>query len=213
MDRAIDATRYVWVDEDGKEIDPQITLQWMRAYEEIKRKIETLRCKDKLTFDEANETLKFEDSYSRIIAIYHLYPKMDRQNWLRLLGDNWSSCDNISVFRLFFKDVLGSKGPINEMMNEADQAAFDKLPEVLTVYRGCGKRNMIGASWSLDKAVAQKFPFLERYKVKEPLLVTGKVNKANVLALKLDRNEQEIITFSAKRIMVEPLLVSPFATA
>jgi len=185
----------------------------MESYEERKKEIAALLCKEKLTFDEAVRTLIFEDSYSRIVAIYHLYRKMDRQEWFRLLGEYWTVCDNISMLRLFLKSVLGTKGPINTMMDEAEQAAFDELPEVLTVYRGCGKKNIVGASWTLDRKVAEKFPFLERYKAKEPLIITAEVKKKNALALKLSRNEREIITFSAKRLMVEPLLVSPFATA
>jgi hypothetical protein len=44
------------------------------------------------------------------------------------------------------------------MMNRAERATYDSLPELLTVYRGCFTHNKEGMSWSLDRKVAEKFP-------------------------------------------------------
>ncbi len=44
-----------------------------------------------------------------------------------------------------------------------------------------------------------------RYRAERPLLVTASVLKRRVLAIKLDRDEAEIITFAARRTAVEML--------
>lgn len=64
---------------------------------------------------------------------------------------------------------------------------------------------MYGASWSLDKQTAERFPFLARYRADDPVLVTGLVQKQHVLAVLLGRNEQEIVSFNVQHVKVEPL--------
>jgi hypothetical protein len=75
----------------------------------------------------------------------------------------------------------------------------------VTVYRGCSARYMRGVSWTLDQQVARKFPFLDWYRVSDPVLVTATVRKEHVLAVFLGREEQEIVTFKARRVSVERL--------
>ena len=145
------------------------------------------------------------DSYSRLPEMLVLHCKMERSEWLRLLGLNWSSCDNISSFRRLLRDFLPDTGPVPELMDHEEVEAYMALPDQITVYRGCGPMNMMGASWTLDREVAAKFPTLHRYWQAEPLLVTGKVRRHHVLAVKLDRKEMEIITFRVKKVSVERL--------
>jgi hypothetical protein len=90
------------------------------------------------------------------------------------------------------------------MMSPEENAAYDALPDKVIVYRGCGKTNMMGMSWSLDREIANRFPHTQRYKVCEPLLITATVPKSRVLAVKLDRAENEVLTFSAKLVFQEP---------
>ena len=94
---------------------------------------------------------------------------MQHEEWLKLLGEQWSGCDNIGRHRLFLKDIIGTSKPIPEMMNRKEQAAFDKLPDTLTIYRGCSQKNMIGVSYATERTVAEKFPFYARYHADEPL--------------------------------------------
>ena len=91
------------------------------------------------------------------------------------------------------------------MMDSAELVAYRSLPARLTVFRGCGEINMLGASWSLDRDVAARFLTLNRYRQTAPLLVTATLRRDRVLALKLDRDESEIITFHARRTAIEPL--------
>lgn len=180
------------------------------SYEKALESIAHLKTLKTLTEEEAFEILDFEDSYSRLYETLLLHGKMLHQDWCKVLAYVWSISDNISTHRHALKQLLGTVGPIKELMDDKELIAFDSLQDVVTIYRGCCKRNMVGASWSTDKNVAEKFPFLNRYRVKAPILVTGKVKKKNILAYKLDRNEFEIITFSARRTSIESLDITVF---
>ena len=64
---------------------------------------------------------------------------------------------------------------------------------------------MYGASWSLCKETAERFPFLNRYRVPSPLIVTATVRKNEIIALKRDRGEDEIITLYPEIEAVEAI--------
>ena len=52
----------------------------------------------------------------------------------------------------------------------------------------------------MNPDVARGFVKLARYRVPDPVLVTAIVRKQDVLAIKLDRQEEEVITFKARRV-------------
>lgn len=151
------------------------------------------------------------DSYSRMNILVELGFAMPAQEWHIVLSEFWTMCDNISQYRRLLRRMLPAAGPVPGMMTPDELAAYDALPEWLTVYRGCGHHNMLGASWSLSRVMAARFPTLMRYRQACPLLVTATVPRHRVLALKLDRDEHEIITFAARRVSVEPIEAPPVA--
>jgi hypothetical protein len=134
-----------------------------------------------------------------------LFHRMDYDDWLAPLGSQWSICDNIREHLRELRCVLGTKGPLLPMMSPEEQSAFVSLPDLITVFRGGSASHLRGVSWSLDPQVARRFPSLDRYRVPDPVLVTAVTRKQDVLAFIFDREEQEIITFRAKRKSVEPL--------
>lgn len=158
-----------------------------------------------MNYQEAADHLKWCDSFTRLPQLIALHSCMAPADWLRLLGDEWTVCDNIGRYRLELRRLLPRTGPVLEMMTGEEQAAYRSLPERLTVFRGCGINNMLGACWSLAPGVAARFPTLNRYRQSEPLLVTATVKRERVLAVKLDREEVEIITFMARRTAVSAL--------
>lgn len=153
----------------------------------------------------ARKRLRFCDSYSRMETLVELADDMWEDQWHLVLGEEWSCCDNIGLYFDNLRQLLPKRGPVLPMMDDAERAAYAALPEVVTVYRGCGRNNMRGASWSLEREVAARFPFLNRYYAETPILVTATVRKHQILALKLDRDEAEVITFAARRASVEPI--------
>jgi hypothetical protein len=92
------------------------------------------------------------------------------------------------------------------MMTPDENAAYDALPEVVTIYRGCdaNSASLPGISWSLNQDVANLHPFLTRFLAKKPTVLTACVPKHWILAVKLGRGEEEIITFAADVKMIRP---------
>lgn len=157
-----------------------------------------------ITAEEMDRALQFCNSYNRLPALLDLHPRAIRSGveaeWKALLGREWSICDNISEYLNDLIDILPADGPVVEMMGDDEQAAFAQLPDIVTVYRGAGRFNRMGASWSLDEQVARRFPTLNRYRQKTPMLYTARVPKERILAVKLDREEAEVITLAAEII-------------
>jgi hypothetical protein len=153
-----------------------------------------------MNFEQAREAVRYAHSYNRANIILDLYEQMQRSDWLRILCDEWESTDNLSTLRHRFKNALGSQGPLLEMMTPGEQLRYDALPLEVTVYRGCSifdKRagGIHGMSWTLSLEVAKKFPTLKRYMVSYPVVYRANVKKSRVLAVKLSRDEEELITF------------------
>lgn len=154
------------------------------------------------TKESAKESLRFCDSYSRLPEILEMLFQDDTE-WLSLLGREWEGFDNIGVhldelLMSPFGELLG-QGPISEMMTEQEQQIYDELPEFVTIYRGCFAINKKGLCWTTDINVAKKFPTLNRYRqAGQPLLIKAVAKKTNVLAVKLGREEMEIITYLPK---------------
>ena len=164
----------------------------------------------RLSIDDASKTLAFCDSYSRLPALLEIRHQMAESDWLRLLGDEWSGFDNISHHidglidsPLCWMFELGARVK-HEMMTTAEQAAFNALPDTFTVYRGCHCVNKWGLSWTLSREIAEEFPTLNRYQRRDQqaLLITAQVKKSEVIAVKLDREESEIITRHPKCISI-----------
>jgi len=116
--------------------------------------------------------------------------------WFRALGRHWSTCDTIGLHRHQVANVLSRATPEQRlaMMEAVELATWATLPPVFTVWRGAHAVNADGLSWSLDREVAARFPFLPGYarQGEAPLLLTGCVRRSDCI-LKLDRRESEII--------------------
>ena len=152
---------------------------------------------------EAWERLRLADS---VMAGYWLGILLGRtkgasKTW-RAVGERWPNCDRLTPYRFLFDPYLreyrNTRGfPIVEAMAPAERAAYDALPETVVVYRGCYANNRLGLAWSLNRATATTFATqLARYwqPGRIPLLLTGHVRRRNIAFVKLDRNEQEIVT-------------------
>jgi hypothetical protein len=124
---------------------------------------------------------------------------------LKLLGEQWSGFDNISDHLYELAEILAGSGPVREMMTGAEWRKYESLPDTVTIYRGCSPNNHSGLSWSLVREVAETFPFLNRYRADQPLIVTARAQKSDIVALKDDRDELEIITIDPEIISVEPI--------
>ena len=152
---------------------------------------------------------RYYNSFSRLEAVLNCLDYLDHDDWRKVLGECWDSCDNIRDHFHVLRRLLGRRGPVLQMMISAEVEAYWSLPDLVTVYRGCDRSVLTGASWSLDRSVAEGFPFIPRYRALDPVLVTATVPRHRILAIKLGREEEEIITFNARRRKVENA-ISPF---
>lgn len=145
---------------------------------------------------------------------------LSKTDFVRLLGEWWSSFDNIGEFSEWLEDLdvfldMGYYGTVREMMTPEELTAWEALPEMVTIYRGCYDINKWGWSWSLSKDVAKKFPIYHRYRRsgEQALLVTAKAHKKNVIAVKLGRNEFEVITRYPKHLSTHYMKLPVSSTA
>ncbi len=155
-----------------------------------------------MTYEQGLEAMRYANSYTRAPIVLGLQQHMERSDWLRIVRDEWDGTDNLSKFRRRFKNALGFKGPLPDMMTPKEQHRYDALPVEVMIYRGCSffdkkAGGLHGMSWTLDFEVAKAFPTLGRYQVEYPVVYRATVKKNRILAVKLERGEEEVITFGA----------------
>jgi hypothetical protein len=158
-----------------------------------------------MNLDEArNYIYRTTDTFRCMDGTVDLMGEMEWEEWLTLLGEVWTGCAAVGLSRRHLESWL-PRGPIPQMMTKVEQAALDALPDRVTIYRGCGPVNERGLSWSLDRDMAKRFPFLPRYRTAVPMLLTGTIRKSRITALKLGVDEQEVIVLGPVRHTTEYL--------
>jgi hypothetical protein len=145
------------------------------------------------SMDEISKSLWFTDSYSRLDYIMEAF--QPTPDWFELLGDNWSSCDNVRDHADALVEVFKRHKHLTPyLMDEDDSRAFLELPDYITVYRGQDEDYDLGLSWTLDENRAKWFAtHAMRYKTDNPVLITAVIHKADIFAVKVGRGEQEVV--------------------
>ena len=169
--------------------------------------------------DYLREILVREDSYSRMPTLLALYPlcracgTAAKDAWFTVLGDEWTSCDNVGSYLPELTTVLrANQRRWKLLMDEREAAAHRELPPAVTLYRGCGAQNRLGLCWTTERQIAARFPFTNRYRQAEPLLLEARVPKERIVAVKLDRKESEAITLVEARDIVSTVKLREEAT-
>ena len=155
--------------------------------------------------DSAENKLDLANSYSRADAIVELF-LVDHPRWVALLGKEWSGCDTYpkSMRRILRK----LPRPALDAMTLEERHFLSRLPEVVDVWRGCYEHNRNGFSWTIKRETAATFTTLHRYHHPdaEPLLLQGRVRRRDILFVKLERQESEIVPLpGAVEIVAEML--------
>lgn len=158
------------------------------------------------------KALLHADSYARIDVMMDAFSDLPRPEWFVLLGEAWSGFENVARWRAELRFILkrASREELDAMMEQPEREALALLPERITVYRGCYALNRSGLSWTLDRAQAERFPSLLRYRVtdQQPILRIGTTAR-NRVVLKLDRKEQEVIAPTVWGITERPIEIMP----
>lgn len=124
--------------------------------------------------------------------------KLDPQTYWELVASIWTDSENIyesygAWVAIWSADVANRK----LAMSDEERAYLASLPDTIQVWRGVGHRPAInGMSWTVDEEKARWFA--KRYGShggRSAHLVSGTVNKADVLAYFSGRNESELVVF------------------
>jgi hypothetical protein len=163
----------------------------------------------------ARRECQFANSYSRLEVALQWCPmtqldgpKLRADAWWRLLGEQWSMCDNIAAWSDVLRALLAQapRHQVEQMMDQAERETLAAMPAEFTVWRGCYAFNLDGLSWSTNRAIAAGFPFLNRYRRGDasPLLVEAVCRRGEAI-LKLDRGESEVIAHRVKLLRITEL--------
>jgi hypothetical protein len=157
-------------------------------------------------YQRAEEHLKFAHSYNRADRIIDLFVCRHPER-IRLLGKEWSGCDAYpKEMRIL---LLGLPCPAVEAMTREEREHLDALPEIIHLWRGCYEHNRDGFSWSEVRSIAKRHLTLSRYRHdgSHPLLLHGTVNRRDIIFVKHDRKEHEIVPRPGTVAIVETLRI------
>ena len=106
-----------------------------------------------------------------------------REYWEQLRAW-WKDSNNIYQNRANWRRLWGVPDEGREyVMEENERSYLAKLPEEITVYRGCRRKNDRGLSWTTDRNVAEWFANRFAFRNKRPGYVfTGTVKHNEILA-------------------------------
>jgi len=147
------------------------------------------------------------NSYNRMEVVLGNRSVMERRAWFAQLGEEWSGCDNIASYRAELRRIMrrANSNDLDAMMTREEVDALAQMPPRVDVWRGCYRVNRAGLSWATDRAIAARFPAMNRYRRHGvPLLRHGVAIRERVV-LKLDREEHEIIAADVFNITEEEL--------
>ena len=137
--------------------------------------------------------------------IFDVFAKLGDESGFRFLGEQWQMLETSACLAGWIEHAVARRqlsAARRVFMDSDERAAYAALPPRITVWRGCGSvQSAIGLSWTTDRAVAERFA---EYAVggrrryfgmvgTAPLLATANVRKSDVFAVKLGRDEHEVI--------------------
>jgi hypothetical protein len=144
--------------------------------------------------------LMLHEKLSRLGALMEFASKMSDEEYWKELGDIWCQIENPFRYLFMLPSLFNPKtrGPRKRclLMNDLERAAFETLPDKLTIYRGCAESNRLGFSWSIDREQGEWFARrcgLGSRNKSGALLLICECCKSNVIALFTRRNEAEIV--------------------
>jgi hypothetical protein len=150
--------------------------------------------------------LEYCNSYTRVGAVIALEPLMPHGDWLRLLGRIWSDADALFPHEAALRRLLPD-GTTPKLMTTLEQRALAALPADVVIYRGADRGvNEHGLSWTLDQSVAWRFHTYGRHRARRPVLLAARVFREDIIALKLEREEQTVITKSPRQVVAARIL-------
>ena len=128
----------------------------------------------------------------RIQAFLDVMESMEDADYWKLLSSIWTDTENSWQNFEMWNALLRSQRPErHNLMDEEELNHLASLPDEVVVYRGCIEGvNENGLSWTLDKTKAEFFA--NRFS-KNGIVLEKTINKDEIVAVFLGRNESEVI--------------------
>lgn len=127
----------------------------------------------------------------------------DEQYWKNLASDYQMQDYKKIPYTTYYKLFLSKRKHREKLMNPEELEFFSKLPEKFTIYRGGteseAKNKIYGVSWTLNKAIAEKFQNVKNMRDRKPMVVHElEIDKSEAIAYLNERQEEEIIYIHPK---------------
>jgi hypothetical protein len=109
---------------------------------------------------------------------------------------SWSMVDQSSQWHELMPHLFKTKGSALRYYEAEARAFYDRLPDTITVYRGCDSRFVHGLCWTTDIERAKYFATGGRYgPPRDPVILTGIIKKRSRKLFYVDpsRGESEIV--------------------
>lgn len=120
----------------------------------------------------------------------------------------WPICDATRYQRRDLLRLLRSLSSARDFFDADGATFFDRLPDPVTIYRGCSRPRVRGVSWTTDRDVAAGFARGHRgIRVPDSVVAQAAVPKEAVFAVFTDRNESEVLVDPRRlrKLRLEPL--------
>jgi hypothetical protein len=146
-------------------------------------------------FEEVKGAIHFYCGSYQIMR-YTLLAFKPHKEWFEFFGESWESSDNVFLYMQEIKTIFKAHNSLTHyMMDQEDLQVFNDLPQTVEVFRGQCADKPTGLSWTLNKDIALKFASgeMDRYLRVNPVLLTAKINKSDIYAIKTGRGEKEVI--------------------
>jgi hypothetical protein len=167
---------------------PFFTNGMANAY--YKQKVKAIE--DALAKKNYNTVVYLHERPYRIQAFLDVMESMEDADYWKLLSSIWTDTENSWQNFQMWNALLRSPRPErHNLMDEEELNHLASLPNEVVVYRGCvAGVNENGLSWTLDKTKAEFFA--NRFS-KNGIVLEKTINKDEIVAVFLGRNESEVI--------------------
>ncbi|RYE99523.1 MAG: hypothetical protein EOO77_35395 [Oxalobacteraceae bacterium] len=115
------------------------------------------------------------------------------EDFWEIISQVWTDSENIWENDEGWRDILTRDIPNrHRMMTREEQGRLDFLGDTIRVFRGySGEGTPDGLSWTTNREKAEWFA--DRFGDGEPIVVEGEVDRRDVIAYLMGRNECEVI--------------------
>lgn len=137
------------------------------------------------------------DSTSRPYALADAMENAEtaEQVWV-LFNRGWPSCDAMrpDVLANIMKVLVAQQRLGTDYLDAENQAFFDGLPEVVTIYRGAVPARRLGIAWTTDIEVAREFALGHRgIRPFGSMIYRTEIAKTDIFTVSVEREESEVI--------------------